>query len=199
MTDRTPRQKELLDLALDLTREVGISGLTVRGLAQRAGFTEAALYRHFPSKQALLVALVGRIEERFLGRILEAAGPPERPARERLADVVARHVETVLAIDGLPILLLAEATTAENRVLRDRLRATLGNYLAVLEGLIAEIPTGERGDRPPQELALVLFGISAATAIRHRLLPSPELEKTVAEELPRFLVDRLTSGPAQED
>ena len=55
---RTPRQEELLDLALALTREVGLAGLTVRKLAERAGFTEAALYRHFHNKQALLLAMV---------------------------------------------------------------------------------------------------------------------------------------------
>lgn len=192
MNDRTPRQEELLDLALELAREVGIGGLTVRSLAHRAGFTEAALYRHYPSKQALLLALMGRIEERFLPAIRDIALQPDRPARDRLSDVVARHLKTVLAIDGLPIFLLAEAAVSGDHALVDRIRATIGNYLALLERLLAEIPAEERGGRAPQELALVLFGVSAATAIRHRVLPSPELERGITGDLPAFLIDRLT-------
>jgi AcrR family transcriptional regulator len=36
----------------------GFSGTTTRELAARAGLTEAALYRHFPSKEALYAAIV---------------------------------------------------------------------------------------------------------------------------------------------
>lgn len=40
--------------ALDLVEEVGLDGLTVRGLAQRLGVKAPALYWHFASKQDLL-------------------------------------------------------------------------------------------------------------------------------------------------
>src|ERR1051325_535483 len=87
----TPRQEELLDLALDLVREVGIAGLTVRKLAVRAGFTEAALYRHFHNKQALLLAMVARVsEERLLAPLRAIAKDGARSPRQRLAAVV-RH------------------------------------------------------------------------------------------------------------
>lgn len=199
MDHHTPRQEELLDIALDLARDSGIAGLTVRNLASRAGFTEAALYRHFPSKQALLVALMGWIEQRFLPEAESIAANRDRPARERLLDVVGLHVRTVLEIDGLPILLLAEASSTSDRALQERIRGTVGGYLAVLEDLLAEVPEPQRHDRTPGELALVLLGLSAATAIRHRLLPDPRLERTAAEDLPALLVDRLTRTDAMEE
>src|SRR4051812_24693554 len=96
----TARQEELLDLALDLVRQVGISGLTVRKLALRAGFTEAALYRHFHNKQALLLAMVERVsEERLLAPLRAIAGDRERSPRQRLAAVVRHHVSTILALE----------------------------------------------------------------------------------------------------
>lgn len=199
MSHHTPRQEELLDIALDLARDSGIAGLTVRNLASRAGFTEAALYRHFPSKQALLVALMGWIERRFLPEAQAIAADRNRPVRERLVDVMGLHVRTVLEIDGLPILLLAEASSTSDRTLQERIRATVGGYLAVLEDLLAEVPEAQRHGRTPGELALVLLGLSAATAIRHRLLPDPRLERTAAEELPALLVDRLTRTDTTED
>lgn len=191
MTARTPRQEELLDIALDLAREVGLGGLTVRRLAERAGFTEAALYRHFPSKGALLLALMGRIEGRFLPAVRRIAEDEERAPEERLAEVVRFHVRTVLAIDGLPILLLAEAAATGDEALQDRIKSTLRGYLRVLEGLLARLPLVVT----PREASLVLLGLSAASAIRHRLLADPELEERASETLPRVLVDLLIEEP----
>lgn len=190
----TPRQEELLDAALDLAREVGLGGLTVRRLADRVGFTEAALYRHFPSKGALLLALMGRIESRFLPAVRAIAEDEERPLRERLAEVVRFHVRMVLAIDGLPMLLLAEAAATGDEALQERIRETAGGYLRVLEGLLARLPLAVT----PREASLVLLGLSAASAIRHRVLPDAELEERATENLPQVLVDLLSKEPEND-
>lgn len=191
MTRRTPRQEELLDIALDLAREVGLGGVTVRRLAERAGFSEAALYRHYPSKGTLLQALMGRIESRFLPAVRTIAQDSTRPAAERLTEVVRFHVRTVIAIDGLPMLLMAEAAATEDDALQDRIRRTAGGYLRVLEELLAQLPLAVT----PREASLVLLGLSAASAIRHRLLPDPELERRAFEELPATLVNLLITRP----
>ena len=50
-------RSELLAVAVDILQERGLSGLSLRECARRAGVSHAAPYRHFPSKDALLVAL----------------------------------------------------------------------------------------------------------------------------------------------
>lgn len=180
-----------MDIALDLAREVGLGGLTVRRLAERAGFTEAALYRHFPSKSDLLQALMGRIESRFLPVMRGIARNEARPVSERLVEVVRFHVRTVLAIEGLPILLLAEAATTGDRALQERIRSGAGGYLGVLEGLLRRLPLRVE----PREASLLLLGLSAATAIRHRVLPDAELEERAVSALPDLLVDLLIQEP----
>lgn len=190
----TPRQEELLDIALDLARDVGLGGVTVRRLAERAGFTEAALYRHFPSKSALLQALMGRIESRYLPVMREIAEDEGRPAAERLVEVVRFHVRTVLAIEGLPILLLAEAAATGDEALQARIRSGAGGYLRVLEGLLRQLPLRLE----PQEASLLLLGLSAASAIRRRLLPDAELEARAVDALPPFLVEALIAAPETE-
>ncbi|WP_055586015.1 TetR/AcrR family transcriptional regulator C-terminal domain-containing protein [Streptacidiphilus griseoplanus] len=52
------RRTEVLRAAIELLDEVGIDGLTMRLLASRLGVRASALYRHYPSKQALLDAMV---------------------------------------------------------------------------------------------------------------------------------------------
>lgn len=74
------RQVELADAALELIATRGIAALTTRALAERVGLTSGAIFRHFPSLDALLDAVVARVET-----LLESTYPPEDlPARERL-------------------------------------------------------------------------------------------------------------------
>jgi TetR/AcrR family tetracycline transcriptional repressor len=55
------RRDEVLDAALELLDEVGLDALTVRRLAERLEVQPGALYRHYPSKAALLDAMVERL------------------------------------------------------------------------------------------------------------------------------------------
>jgi AcrR family transcriptional regulator len=50
-------RRALLDAALELVKEHGPSGITLREAARRAGVTHAAPYRHFTDKEALLASL----------------------------------------------------------------------------------------------------------------------------------------------
>ncbi len=53
-----PRRDQILRAALECFAARGFKGTTTREVAARVGITEAALYRHFPSKEALYAAIV---------------------------------------------------------------------------------------------------------------------------------------------
>lgn len=55
-TAQQTRQR-VLDAALELFTEQSYAGTPVRDIAERLGMTKAALYYHFASKEALLIAL----------------------------------------------------------------------------------------------------------------------------------------------
>jgi len=69
MGERSTRER-ILDEALDLFVEKGFDNASLRELAERMGFTKAALYYHFPSKAEILVAL----HQRMHGLIDEPLG-----------------------------------------------------------------------------------------------------------------------------
>jgi TetR/AcrR family transcriptional regulator len=52
------RRRQLLDAALELFSRKGFGGTTTKEIAALAGVTEAIIFRHFPSKQALYTALL---------------------------------------------------------------------------------------------------------------------------------------------
>jgi AcrR family transcriptional regulator len=186
--------------------EHGLPGLTMRRLAERAGFTEAALYRQFSGKQELLQMLMSALGQRLLGPIRVLAADESLPPRERIRAILRHHVNLVLDSDGLPLLIVVEATTSGDEPMLKLLRRTMGEYLGHLEGLIGELreaSAGAAGDMPdPAGLGLLLLGLVAASALRLRLLPDADLERQARGELVDYLVDHLLSAahnPSPQD
>jgi len=189
----TPRQEEILERTLELVREGGLGGLTTKRIAERMGFTEAALYRHYPTKQALLLSLMDRLEDLLVAPIRAIAGDPSVSAADRLEGMVRHHTKVVREHDSLPILLLAEASASGDTALLDRMRAIFHAYLSLLEGVAREGQRrGEIVDTvQPDCLAMMLLGAPAALAIKHRLLPDARAEDRFEETLIPFLRSRI--------
>jgi TetR/AcrR family transcriptional regulator len=54
----TDRRRQLIETALDVFSRKGFDGATTKEIAVEAGVTEAIIFRHFPTKQALYTAVV---------------------------------------------------------------------------------------------------------------------------------------------
>jgi AcrR family transcriptional regulator len=85
----TPTRERILDVALDLFIEQGFDKTALREIAQQLGFTKAALYYHFASKDEILLALHLRMHEvgaRVLDKLSDGGPAGLRPALEQLID-----------------------------------------------------------------------------------------------------------------
>lgn len=52
------RQLEIIEAAGEILTESGLAGLTTKNLAAKMGFAESALYRHFKSKEEVIVTML---------------------------------------------------------------------------------------------------------------------------------------------
>lgn len=87
---RTLTRNIILSAALELVDDAGLSALSLRSLGKRLGVSQAAFYRHFPDKAALLEGICEQLwrltYERFLALVQGADGvhddaAPGVPAR----------------------------------------------------------------------------------------------------------------------
>jgi AcrR family transcriptional regulator len=69
---RSTTPDRILDAAFAAVLDFGLSRLTMEDVAQRAGLSRQTVYRYFPSKDHLFVALVSREEEKFLDGVRSA-------------------------------------------------------------------------------------------------------------------------------
>lgn len=95
LTDRTA--------LLAAAREIGFPGLTVGAVTAKVGVKYSTFYRHFPSLEALLAALVEDVMEE--AKFPEPAGPWQEHLREAcsaLFELFAKHPGLAAAIVRLP-------------------------------------------------------------------------------------------------
>ncbi|MBI3910696.1 MAG: TetR/AcrR family transcriptional regulator [Armatimonadetes bacterium] len=81
------RREQLLAVALDVFAERGVRGSSIRDIAHAAGITEGLIYHYFPSKSALVQAVIHRFAfaDEVTSLIGEMKGIPAREAFYRLA------------------------------------------------------------------------------------------------------------------
>lgn len=78
----TDRQMEIIEAAGKILTASGISGLTTKNVAAEMKFTESAIYRHFKSKEDIIVAMLNYLADtmdtRLSAAVASANGPEER-------------------------------------------------------------------------------------------------------------------------
>lgn len=133
-----PRSK-ILTAACELYLAEGLDGFSMRKLGRRVGVTAPALYRHFASREDVLLALVSeshRVLGQYLYRALSGRTPEERMSlagegyldfaleNPRLYDIL--HLSpSVLGIEGFPPAVEDEAC-ATGQFWMDRVRESMG-------------------------------------------------------------------------
>ena len=106
------RPDEVLDAALALFLEKGFAATKVEDVAKRAGLSKGSVYLYFPSKDALLEAIVQRalapLADSALEQLAKGAGDP----RGVLSMVIGRLVEAMRDPQrvAIPKLVLREAS-----------------------------------------------------------------------------------------
>lgn len=94
------RREQILDTAAELFAQRGFHGVSVVQLGAACGISGPALYKHFPSKDAVLAEMLASISEELLrvGRQrTREAGSPEAALRA----LVAWHVDFALRRQAL--------------------------------------------------------------------------------------------------
>ena len=89
----TPGDAAILEASIATMAEHGYHGTSVRDIALRAGLSPAALYHHFPSKQAVLAMIMERGIEALLTRTREAL--------ERAGDEPADQLRALVEVQVL--------------------------------------------------------------------------------------------------
>lgn len=119
----------LLEAALQILREDGAQGLTLRALAGRAGVSQAAPYRHFPDRRALIAAVAEHGFAQLHAEMLSGVQSASRTnPREGLRQVAVAYVKFGLGNPEMYRVMFGPevAITDDLPLLRETARGVLG-------------------------------------------------------------------------
>jgi len=131
MTELTERQKEILEKAIKIIANDGIQNLTIKNLSKSIGVTEAALYRHYDSKHAILLAILDLFEE------FSKAGKSGSGLKGIESFLMERY-DKFISNPELAKVMFSEAVFINDKELSERMRLIIHGHRKELELLIDE-------------------------------------------------------------
>ena len=166
----TSRQLEIIEAAGKILTVSGVSGLTIKKLAKEMQFSESALYRHFESKEDIIVAMLNYLSEGIDAR-LTLVNNSKDTIEDKFKAIFqnqfvffAEHPHFVVAVfsDGL-----MEESTRINETILSLLFVKIKHLLPVIsegqkEGVF-------RNDIPADEFIQIIMGTFRLLMFRWRI------------------------------
>lgn len=164
------RQFEIIEAAGKILSTLGVSGLTIKNLAKQMKFSESAIYRHFASKEEIIIALLEYLadstDQRYLNAISEQLSSEEKFTilfqNQFLFFKENPHFAVVIFSDGL-----LEESERINALILKIMTMKMRNVLAILEegqqkGIFTNALTAE-------ELTPIVMGAMRLQMFRWRI------------------------------
>ncbi len=164
------RKSEIVAAVLVLADRIGPDRLTTNDVAQQVGLTQAAIFRHFPTKADLWAAVGDTLTDR-LTQSWDAVLGDTLPPRERLRALVIAQFSQIAACPALPSILHSRELNVDNPALRNAVQGLLMRFQTHLIDTLKDMAqAGEIAENmPPEDAAVFLTSLIQGLAIRWSL------------------------------
>ena len=153
------RREEVLLAAAKVFCGRGYRASTIQDVARELGFTSAALYYYFDSKEMMLNEIIMRPMQLLIDEADAVAATPVDQEMDRIRDLVRRHVTLILAEYELFSILLRERLELSDEAAA-QLRELEEGYYVRIRGLVEACVQADEADvRSPRLAALALIGM----------------------------------------
>lgn len=185
----------LLTAALDILREQGAQGLSLREVARRVDVSHQAPYRHFPDKEAMLAAIALEGFQRLQKSVDETLAKSGADPLLRLEDLAMNYVRFALANTEHLHIMLGGFFPERDKYppLRDAAEATF-------EVIVQLVKTGQEQGlvrrEDPERLALACWSSvhGIAALLMNDALKFMEIQPSNAEPIVRFIARKVIAG-----
>lgn len=156
---QTERQKEIIDVALNLIADKGIQGLTIKNLAREIGITEPAIYRHYENKIEILLSILDLFRINSV-KLFEAAAGENSSALVKIEHLFKNHFATFTGNPSLVAVIFSEEIFRNEPVLVKKISEIVSQNDKMLISILSEGQSaGEiRNDLAAGHLAIMVMG-----------------------------------------
>ena len=156
---KTDRQKEIINVSLELISEHGIQGLTIKNLSKKIGISEPAIYRHFDNKVEILSALLDFFRQNnecfFVREVKENI-----PAPEKIKNIMMNHFRVFSENPSLVSVIFAEEIFRNEAALSDKVSSIMEYNSSVIKTILNDGQDAGtiRHDIPAEHLIMIVLG-----------------------------------------
>lgn len=153
------RRAVTVETVVELAAEQNPSEITTAAIATRMGLTQGALFRHFPTKDAIWRAVMDWVAERLMARVDRAARSAASPLGA-LEAIFMAHVAFIAEHPGVPRMMFGELQRPGDSATRRMVQALLERYRDRLRALIVQGQSGGEFDAQvdADQAALLFIG-----------------------------------------
>lgn len=176
------RQAAIVTAALELARETSPALITTSDIAAGVGVTQGALFKHFPTKDAIWLAAMGWVRRQLLATLESSAAKAASPM-DALAGMFKAHVAFIVSHPGVPRFIFHELQrTADSPVKQEARKLLQGYRKLVRKHLDAAVAAGQVSAKVDAEAAATLFvGVVQGLVMQSMLSGQPAAMKTQAD------------------
>lgn len=159
------RKQQIANAALEIIAEEGLGKFTTAAIAKKVGLTDGALFRHFKSKQDIVLAAIGVIEDMFFKDFPPAEGDP----LDRLGALVRQRLSFLLKHPFLVRLIFSrQLSQASGKKGGERIGHMQARTIKFIHACLQEAEKQGmiRDGLSADDLTLVVFGSVFAAANR---------------------------------
>ena len=158
------RRAQIVRAASRIVADQGMASLTIQGLATEVGVSEGAIYRHFKSKDDILLAMVNEIESN-LNRVISDSAGSEESALDQLRRLLQRHFSSLERRNAVSFVVIAEAMCFADQRVKQAARQMVEHYLDTIAAILKDgAAKGELDSGvDTKAAALMFFGMIQAS------------------------------------
>lgn len=183
------RREEIVRVTLDLAARQGIDDVTTQDMAEAMGVTQGAVFRHFPSKDAIWLAVMQWVRDRLMA-VLGRAAAEGRDPLDALQRMFFAHVDFIAGKPAIPRLLMSEHLHARSPLLRKLVTEILLGFETKIAGMLDDARQQGlvRFDLDTQAAATLYLGMIQGLVLQTSILRGQrELRSEAARTFPIFL------------
>lgn len=121
------RRAATVRTVVELAAERNPAEITTGAIAERMGVSQGALFRHFPTKDAVLEATMVWVSERLMARLDAAAAKAESPVAA-LEAMFMTHIDFVCGHPGVPRMLLGSLQRSGDTLAKRTVQTLIAQY-----------------------------------------------------------------------
>ena len=156
---QTERQKEILQVSLDLISQNGIQGLTIKNIASKIGTSEPAIYRHYKNKIHILLSILETFKA-FSQFAFKEELNKDIDSIEKISNIFHKHFQEFTKNPSLVAVIFSEAIFTNEKLLIEKISGIMKENEEIMQNILKQGQTNNeiRSDLDPNMLSTVIMG-----------------------------------------